>query len=97
MSKSTDNHYFTNPCRIGRPQVTESTFERLVRALCLAPDQYSASPELKAWVRRNKNYKYVPPDFPPPFGFSPGAKIKEAGKTSPPPPSSPPSITLTTL
>jgi hypothetical protein len=75
MSKSTDNHYFTNPCRIGRPQVTESSFERLVQALCLAPDQYSASPELKAWVRRNKNYKYVPPDLLATFGFKPGAEI----------------------
>jgi hypothetical protein len=38
----------------------ESTFEYLVRRLHLSPSQYVNSQELKEWVRKNKNHKYVP-------------------------------------
>jgi hypothetical protein len=38
----------------------ESMFEHVVRRLRLAPSQYSTSAELKEWVRKNKDYKYVP-------------------------------------
>ena len=38
----------------------ESTFEYLVRRLHLSPSQYVNSRELKAWVRKNKDHKYVP-------------------------------------
>ena len=37
-----------------------SAFERIVRRLGLAPSQYVRSAELKAWVRKNKDHKYVP-------------------------------------
>lgn len=67
--------HFTNPYRLGRLQATESSFEQLVEKLRLAPEQYAASPELKAWVRRNKRYKYVPPDVLAIFGFEAGAEV----------------------
>jgi hypothetical protein len=38
----------------------ESTFEHVVRRLHLSPEEYTTSAELKAWVRRNKDHKYVP-------------------------------------
>ena len=75
MSKPTFNNHFTNPCRLGMQQATESSFEQVVQALRLAPGQYAASPELRAWVRRNKRYKYVPPDLLLRFGFRAAAEV----------------------
>ena len=38
----------------------ESTFEHLVRQLHLSPNEYATSAELKEWVRKNKDQRYVP-------------------------------------
>jgi len=38
----------------------ESAFERIARRLRLTPSEYASSRELKEWVRRNKDHKYVP-------------------------------------
>lgn len=38
----------------------ESTFEHVVRRLHLSPEEYVTSTELKDWVRKNKDHKYVP-------------------------------------
>lgn len=75
MAKPKCNTYFTNPYRLGRQLATESSFEQIVEALCLAPEQYADSLELKAWVRRNKSYKYVPSDLLAVFGFKPGGEV----------------------
>jgi len=75
IAKRKCNTYFTNPYRLGRQPATESSFEQVVQALCLTPDQYAASPELKTWVSRNKSYKYVPPDVLAIFGFEVGAEV----------------------
>jgi hypothetical protein len=48
---------------------SESSFERVVLSLKLSPEQYLASPELRAWVLQNKDHKYVPPDLLKAFGF----------------------------
>jgi len=37
-----------------------STFEHVVRHLHLSPEKYANSRELKEWVRKNKDHKYVP-------------------------------------
>jgi hypothetical protein len=37
-----------------------SAFEHVVRRLRLRPSQFATSAELKEWVRRNKDHKYVP-------------------------------------
>jgi hypothetical protein len=48
---------------------SESSFERFVDSLKLSPEQYKSSPELREWVLRNKDHKYVPPDLLKAFGF----------------------------
>jgi hypothetical protein len=46
-----------------------STFEHVVKALRLSPDQYKNSVKLKEWVRRNRNDKYVPSELLHAWGF----------------------------
>lgn len=41
----------------------QSTFEQLVAALGLFPEEYEGSNVLKAWVQKNKDHKYVPLDL----------------------------------
>lgn len=43
------------------PQV--SAFEQIVRELKLKPVEYQKSNELREWVRKNKDQRYVPPDL----------------------------------
>jgi hypothetical protein len=40
-----------------------SCFEDVVKALGLSPNEYEQSAQLKAWVQKNKDHKYVPPDL----------------------------------
>lgn len=51
------------------PAFSASSFERVVDSLKLSPDQYQSSTELREWVLRNKDHKYVPPDLLKAFGF----------------------------
>jgi hypothetical protein len=50
----------------GKPEVNVipytgvSSFEEVVRMLRLSPGEYEGSIQLKAWVQRNKDQKYVP-------------------------------------
>lgn len=62
------NRNFTKPGAI-RPVTLPSSFEQLVRALNISPEEYQSSAELKEWVRRNKDDKYVPPELLEAFGF----------------------------
>lgn len=48
----------------------ETTFEYIVRRLGLLPSQYTTSRELKEWVRKNKDSKYVPPQLLEAWGFN---------------------------
>lgn len=75
MVKQKHKTHFTNPYRLGKLPATNSAFEEVVQNLCLLPYQYSESAELKAWVKRNKKYKYVPPDILKIFGFEPGTEV----------------------
>jgi len=36
------------------------SFEDIVKKLCLSPVEYESSIQLKEWVRKNKDQKYVP-------------------------------------
>jgi hypothetical protein len=47
-----------------------SSFEKMVEALGLRPDQYLSSTALKEWVRSNKDDKYVPSDLLKAWGFN---------------------------
>jgi len=44
-------------------EIRPSSFEEIVRKLRLSPDQYLGSDQLKEWVRKNKDQKYVPSDL----------------------------------
>jgi hypothetical protein len=50
----------------GKPEVSSfpytgvSSFEEVVRMLRLSPGEYEGSIQLKAWVQKNKDQKYVP-------------------------------------
>ena len=46
-----------------------SAFEHVVRHLRLTPSKYARSAELKEWVRRHKDSKYVPPYLLELWGF----------------------------
>ena len=58
-----------SPRAINAPPLSASSFERVVDSLKLSPDQYQSSTELREWVLRNKDHKYVPPDLLKAFGF----------------------------
>ena len=42
------------------PSAGASSCEDLVKKLCLSPVEYESSIQLKEWVRKNKDQKYVP-------------------------------------
>jgi hypothetical protein len=60
-----------------------STFEHVVRRLGLLPSEYASSRELKEWVRRNKDHKYVPLQLLEAWGFDVDDEL--FGKTAKPP------------
>jgi len=51
------------------PAFSASSFEKVVDSLKLSPEQYQRSTELREWVLRNKDDKYVPPELLKAFGF----------------------------
>jgi hypothetical protein len=57
------------PRTTATPSFSASSFERVVDSLKLSPEQYQGSTELREWVLRNKDHKYVPPDLLKAFGF----------------------------
>ena len=59
---------------MGSQLAIASSFEEVVQELGLSPEQYAASGELRAWVKRNKNLRYVPPELLIVFGFKAGAE-----------------------
>lgn len=48
-----------------------TSFESVVQALGLAPEDFLDSVRLKEWVRQNKDHKYVPPDLLKAWGLIP--------------------------
>jgi len=65
----TVNRNFTKPGAIGPIVFSPSSFERIVSSLKISPEEYRSSPELKEWVRRNEDHRYVPTDLLKVFGF----------------------------
>jgi hypothetical protein len=43
------------------PHAGTCSFEEVVKTLGLSPNEYEQSAQLKAWVQKNKDQKYVPP------------------------------------
>ena len=46
-----------------------TSFEEVVKQLCLSPQQYGNSVQLKDWARKNKDHKYVPSTLLALWGF----------------------------
>jgi hypothetical protein len=63
------NRHFTKPEAIGPIVFPPNSFEQIVTALRISPEEYLGSPKLKEWVRRNKDQRYVPPELLKAFGF----------------------------
>jgi hypothetical protein len=53
----------------GKPDVNANTytgptsFDEVVKKLRLSPEEYENSVQLKDWVQKNKDQKYVPPEL----------------------------------
>ena len=69
MAPQRGNANSNAPGAVNTPPLSASSFERVVDSLKLSPDQYQSSTELREWVLRNKDHKYVPPDLLKAFGF----------------------------
>lgn len=69
MAPQRANLNSTSPRTTDTPSFSASSFERVVDSLKLSPEQYQSSTELREWVLRNKDHKYVPPDLLKAFGF----------------------------
>jgi hypothetical protein len=69
MRRHRINRNFTKPEAIQPLIFFPSSFEQVVKALHISPEEYENSLELKEWVRRNKDHKYVPTGLLEAFGF----------------------------
>ena len=63
------NRNFVN-CGYTLPLSHRSSFEHVVATLRLSPAEYVNSAELKEWVRRHKDHRYVPPELLEAWGFT---------------------------
>jgi hypothetical protein len=63
------NRNFTKPEAIRSIVLSANSFEQVVKTLNISPEEYRSSPELKEWVRQNKDHRYVPPELLEAFGF----------------------------
>ena len=62
------NRRLTNPLATQAPLVA-SSFDEVVRQLKLVPEEYASSAQLRAWVLRYKDEKYVPTEVLKVFGI----------------------------
>jgi hypothetical protein len=69
MAPQPGNSNSTRPRTTDTLSFSASSFERVVDSLKLSPEQYQSSTELREWVLRNKDHKYVPPELLKAFGF----------------------------
>lgn len=63
MKKKRGNPNWGKPVVQSAADIQPNSFEQIVRKLHLSPDQYLGSVQLKEWVRKNKDQKYVPSDL----------------------------------
>ena len=68
MRRRSVNRPFTKPGAMRRI-TSPSSFEQIVKELNISHGEYRRSLELKEWVRRNKDDKYVPTEVLKVFGF----------------------------
>ena len=63
MKKKRGNPSWGKPDFHSTARIQANSFEEIVRKLRLLPEQYVNSVQLKDWVRKNKDQKYVPSDL----------------------------------
>ncbi|MGA8150089.1 MAG: hypothetical protein WB952_04010 [Terriglobales bacterium] len=63
MTKKRGNPNWGKPDLAAAPYTGSTSFEEVVKKLRLGPADYERSAELREWVRRNKDQKYVPVDL----------------------------------
>ena len=75
MKKKRGNPNWGKPVAPSAADIQPSSFEQIVHKLRLSPDQYLGSVQLKEWVRKNKDHKYVPSDLLKAWDFEPAGEI----------------------
>jgi hypothetical protein len=55
--------------------ILPTSFEQVVKALGIAPHEYHESAQLKDWVAKNKNNKFVPVELLQTWGMTVKAEI----------------------
>ena len=60
MAKKRGNPNWGKPTLNTVPYTGATSFEEVVKQLRLSPRQYEDSVQLKNWVQKNKDHKYVP-------------------------------------
>ena len=60
MAKKRGNPNWGKPELNPAPYTGATSFEEVVKKLRLSPPEYGNSAQLKDWVRKNKDQKYVP-------------------------------------
>jgi hypothetical protein len=60
VAKKRGNPNWGKPVVTSAPYTGASSFEEVVRRLRLSPAEYEGSLQLKDWVQKNKDQKYVP-------------------------------------
>ena len=63
MTKKRGNPNWGKPSLNASAFTGPSSFEEVVKKLQLSPAEYEHSVQLKDWVRKNKDQKYVPSDL----------------------------------
>lgn len=61
---------FTNPSRIGPLKKSPTSFDSLIAELGMSAQECTSSPDVRQWVIRNKDDKYVPIEILEAFGLS---------------------------
>jgi hypothetical protein len=69
MTTKPGNSNWGKPDMGRQPLPGQTSFEEVVKAMKLSPQEYASSAALKEWVRKNKDHKYVPLDLLRVWGF----------------------------
>lgn len=75
MKKRRGNPNWGKPDIYSAVPLQPNSFDEVVRKLRLFPDQYINSVQLKHWVRKNKDQKYVPSDLLEAWDFDTASEI----------------------
>jgi hypothetical protein len=75
MKKKRGNPNWGKPAAQPAVNAQPSSFEQVVRKLRLSPDQYRGSVQLREWVRKNKDQKYVPSDLLEAWDLEPASEL----------------------